>query len=215
MGRLEIKDLKGEKERVAGMFRHEKEIWASGITRIAGLDEAGRGPLAGPVIAAAVIFPDEIFIAGVNDSKLLSAAQRESLHDRIMKEAADIGIGSASPEEIDRLNILRASFLAMRRALENMILLPQCLLVDGNQTIPNYPIPQRAIVKGDRYSFSIAAASIIAKVTRDRIMQDYHQQYPQYHFDRHKGYPSVFHREAIKTYGYCNIHRLSFKVKLK
>ncbi len=211
---MAIAEIDRERNRVSALFHFERKLWASGVDRIAGLDEAGRGPLAGPVVAAAVIFPDEIFIPGVNDSKLLPEKRREKLHDQILAEALDVGVGLASPEEIDRINILQASFLAMQRALDDIIFMPDYLLVDGRWTLPDCQLPQDAIIKGDQLSFSIAAASIIAKVRRDKIMKDYHHVYPQYGFDRHKGYPSKAHREAIKTYGYCEIHRRSFKVKL-
>lgn len=211
---MALNDPNAEINRISALFRRERELWASGIDRIAGVDEAGRGPLAGPVVAAAVIFPHEVFIPEVNDSKLLTPKRRLTLYNQIIETAGDVGIGQASPEEIDRFNILNASLLAMRRAVDDLVFSPDYLLIDGKWTIRECVIPQEALTKGDRRSFSIAAASIIAKVKRDQIMMEYHRVYPQYGFDSHKGYPAKAHRECIKNYGYCDIHRRSFKVKL-
>lgn len=202
-----------ERVRIRELFRFERECWSSGMTYVAGVDEAGRGPLAGPVVAAAVIFPEEVFIPELNDSKLLSPAKRERLTQQIKSAAVCVGVGQSSPEEIDRMNILQASLLAMRRAVEDLFVTPDILLIDGTQELPAYSRPQKAIVRGDRRTASVAAASIIAKVRRDTIMRDYHRIYPQYGFDRHKGYPSPAHREAIRKYGFCDIHRRSFNVK--
>jgi ribonuclease HII len=189
---------------------YESGLWACGFSRVAGIDEAGRGPLAGPVIAAAVIFrPDVPVIAGIDDSKRLSARQRERLYDEIMSAAAAVGVGSASPEEIDRINILQATYLAMNRALERLKPPADHLLVDG-RGLPQHQIPGRAIIKGDSSSMSIAAASIIAKVTRDRLMCDYHLQHPEYGFAVHKGYPTAAHIAALRRHGPCAIHRRSF-----
>lgn len=203
----------GERERISSLYDHERELWNLGLSRVAGVDEAGRGPLAGPVMAAAVIFPGEIFIPGIKDSKLLSPSSREALHDRIFEKALSVGIGQACSVEIDQHNILQASFLAMRRAVSRLTVNPEFILVDGLWTIPELTIGQRAIVRGDQTSFSIAAASIIAKVHRDRLMQEYHLLYPQYCFDRHKGYPTRDHIAAIEKYGLCQIHRRSFKIR--
>lgn len=202
-----------EWQRIWSLFIHERELWNLGLSRVAGVDEAGRGPLAGPVVAAAVIFPKETFIAGINDSKLLSPSRREALYDRIVGEALNMGIGQASSVEIDRYNILQASLLAMRRAVANLTVNAEFILVDGLWTIPEATVGQKAIVRGDQTSFSIAAASIIAKVHRDRLMREYHSLYPQYSFDRHKGYPTRAHIAAIEKYGLCQIHRRSFKIK--
>lgn len=202
-----------EFDRIQSLLQIERELWNAGIHHVAGVDEAGRGPLAGPVVAAAVIFPPEIFIPGVNDSKLLSAALREKLSDRILKQAVGVGIGEASPWEIDALNILNASLLAMKRAVANLALSADYLLVDGNYKLPDCSLPQMALIKGDRRCFSIAAASIVAKVHRDRLMRDYHRIYPHYQFDQHKGYPTRVHIAAIEKHGYCRIHRRSFTVK--
>jgi ribonuclease HII len=165
------------------------------------------------VVAAAVVFPEEVFIAGLDDSKRLSSTAREALAEIIQDTAVCVGIGISTPEEIDRWNILQASLLAMRRAVEDLWITPDVLIVDGNREIPDYFIAQKALVKGDQKSASVAAASIIAKVHRDGIMREYHRIYPRYGFDRHKGYPSKAHREAIKKYGICEIHRRSFHIK--
>ncbi len=177
---------------------------------MAGLDEAGRGPLAGPVVAAAVVVPPSFSVQGVTDSKQLSEKKRNDLFDKIFIHADAVGVGMADEKEIDHLNILRASLLAMERAVENLSAVPDHLLIDGTFQIAS-DISQTAIPKGDARSISIAAASIIAKVTRDRLMMVYHSEYPLYGFDRHKGYPTQAHREAIKTHGCCPIHRRSFK----
>jgi ribonuclease HII len=202
-----------ERERLRALFTTERELWGNGCRFIAGVDEAGRGPLAGPVTAAAVVFPQETFIAGLNDSKLLSPQRREQLSMVIYQQAISVAVGQASPEEIDCLNILQASLLAMQRAVNALRVRPDYLLVDGIYEIPGVGCSQIAIIKGDRRSASVAAASIIAKVHRDRLMQDYHRLYPQYQFDRHKGYPTKAHVAALEKYGYCEIHRRSFKPK--
>jgi ribonuclease HII len=178
---------------------------------LCGVDEVGRGPLAGNVVAACVILDFKAKpIKGLNDSKKLTPAVRESLNAEIRARAVAYGVGECSPEEIDKHNILRASLLAMRRALEAMGLPPGLLLVDGNQRIPDVPWPQKTLVKGDGRSASIAAASILAKVVRDRQMQDMHAAYPQYGFDAHKGYATQVHRDAIERHGLTPIHRKSF-----
>lgn len=201
-----------ERERIKELFRYERELWATGIRHIAGLDEAGRGPLAGPVVAAAVIFPGEVHIPGLNDSKLLTAKRREKLYDEIILRALDVGLGMASPAEIDELNILQASLKAMNRALSQLSVRPDFLLIDGCWKLADSEVPQTALIKGDRRCFSIAAASIVAKVYRDRMMLEYDGVYPQYGFDRHKGYPTRTHIEAIARHGYCEIHRRTFKI---
>jgi ribonuclease HII len=197
------------------MLQYENQIKALGYNIIAGVDEAGRGPLAGPVVSAAVILPFDCPISGINDSKKLSEKQRDSLYPKIMKTALAVGTGLASHEEIDRINILQAALLSMKRAVENLSgsscpIFPDYLLIDGKFTI-DMPIPQSAIIKGDSKSISIAAASIIAKVTRDAIMKDLHKQYPEYNFKQHKGYPTKAHKEAILQYGASSVHRRSFK----
>jgi ribonuclease HII len=192
------------------LWAHEREARNSGFLRIAGVDEAGRGPLAGPVVAAAVVLPADFSVDGVNDSKKLTAGRRRRLFDAIYAQAAAVGIGIVDAVEIDRINILQASLLAMAMAVDNLQPAPDCLLVDGLFTIDR-PLQQQALKKGDARSISIAAASIVAKETRDRLMHGYHQQYPQFGFDRHKGYPTQAHKAAIHTWGPTPIHRRSFK----
>ena len=181
---------------------------------IAGVDEAGRGPLAGPVVSAAVILPHDFFCEGINDSKKLSEKKRDALFPRIMEEAIAVSTGLASHHEIDDINILRASLLSMKRAVENLSSLPgspvpDFLLIDGKFTL-DMDIHQSAIVQGDSKSISIAAASIIAKVTRDAIMKELHEISPAYDFARHKGYPTKAHKDAILKHGPCPVHRLTF-----
>ncbi len=188
----------------------EGEARRRGFGRIAGLDEAGRGPLAGPVVAAAVVLPRGCRLMGLNDSKQLSSHERERLFEEIHARALGIGIGEASATEIDRINILQATRLAMTRALEALFPQPDCLLLDALR-LPSISIPQRPIIKGDRLSISIAAASIIAKVYRDRRMGEYHQQFPQYEFQQHKGYGTSRHLSLLQQWGPCRIHRHSFR----
>jgi len=188
----------------------EEEARGRGFRIIAGLDEAGRGPIAGPVVAAAVVLPPRKKLSGVNDSKKLSAEQREEIFPLIRQKAMAVGVGIVEVEEIDRLNILQASLKAMKLAVQNLPLAPDFLLIDGPHCL-NLPLAQRAIPQGDQKCQSIAAASIIAKVTRDRLMLAYHREYPQYNFARHKGYGTKEHLLAIRQYGCCPIHRQSFK----
>ena len=183
----------------------------SGYKQIAGIDEAGRGALAGPVIAAAVILPIDCTLDGLNDSKQLSPKQRDQLCEDIRRVAVSIGVGSVDNQEIDRLNILNASLLAMQKAVEKLTPQPDCLLVDGIY-LPQVDIPGEAIPKGDSRSYSIAAASIIAKTTRDRLMIKLHHIYPNYGFLKHKGYPTSQHRRAIAQFGASDIHRRTFKL---
>ena len=191
------------------LYWFECQTRAQGLQFVAGVDEAGRGPLAGPVLAAAVILQPGSTIEGVNDSKKLTERQRNLLFDRILSSALTVGIGSASPEQIDRINILQATRQAMLDAVHQLTPLPDALLIDGITPIAS-PIPQQTIKQGDSRSASIAAASIIAKVTRDRLMMDYDRQYPQYGFSRHKGYGSAEHLAALRQHGPCPIHRTSF-----
>ncbi len=188
----------------------EKAAWKNGYTSVAGIDEAGRGPLAGPVVSAAVILPDDVPISGIKDSKKISPTRREKLFDDIHRHAIAVGVGIVGPVEIDRMNILQASLLSMAISVRNLQTVPDFLLIDGQFPISG-DLPQKAIPKGDSLSISIAAASIIAKVTRDRIMDQYARDYPEFDFSRNKGYPTRAHKEAIRKYGYCSIHRLSFK----
>jgi len=188
----------------------EKKATEKGYTEIAGIDEAGRGPLAGPVVSAAVILPPAFSVADVIDSKKLSAKKRGKLYQAIYSHAVSVGIGIVDPVEIDRINILQASLLAMSIAASNLRPQPECLLIDGPFRIPSH-LPQKPIAKGDTLSVSIAAASIVAKVTRDRLMERYNEYYPQFGFSQHKGYPTRAHKEAIRKFGYCPIHRRTFK----
>ncbi|MBN2008807.1 ribonuclease HII [candidate division KSB1 bacterium] len=190
----------------------ESDLHAQGVLNVAGIDEAGRGPLAGPVVAAAVLFAPGITIHGVADSKTLSGRQREAIYPQIMEQAIAVGIGSVIEKVIDEINILQATYRAMQQALINLGINVDHVLVDGRRN-PILDVPQTSIIKGDRLCFSIAAASIIAKVTRDREMISYDDQYPQYGFARHKGYGTEFHRQAIQKYGLCPIHRRSFHLK--
>lgn len=188
----------------------ENQAAGEGRRNIAGIDEAGRGPLAGPVVSAAVILPSSFSEPGVTDSKKLSHLKREQLYDNIYDQAVAVGIGIVDSAEIDRINILQASLLSMVMAVENIAPRPDYLLIDGIFNI-SCDLPQIAIPKGDSLSISIAAASIVAKVTRDRLMQTYDHYFPQFGFPRHKGYPTKAHKEAIRKYGCCPIHRKSFK----
>jgi ribonuclease HII len=192
------------------LLEYETKAVAEGYEKIAGVDEAGRGPLAGPVVAAAVIFSTNIEIEGLDDSKKLSAKKREELFPQIQAEAVAYGVAVVSREVIDEINILQASRLAMKQAVEQLQPVSDLLLIDGNQKIDS-TLDQWAIVKGDSKSMSIAAASVLAKVTRDRIMEDYHKLYPQYEFHRHKGYGTKLHRALIEEHGPCPIHRSTFK----
>ncbi len=192
------------------LWHFEKEATRKGFRDIAGIDEAGRGPLAGPVVAAAVILSAAFDDSEVTDSKKLTASKRARLYERIYAQAAAVGIGIVDPSEIDRINILQASLLAMAMAVKNLVPRPDFLLIDGTFRIAS-DLPQLAVIKGDALSISIAAASIIAKVTRDRLMQNYHQYYPQFDFPQHKGYPTKAHKEAIQKFGCCPIHRRSFR----
>ena len=190
-------------------LRTERSLWAQSIEHIAGVDEAGRGPLAGPVVAAAVVFPKEFVMHGVDDSKKLSSRRREELFIMISKQAISVGVGIIDHHIIDRINILQATHAAMRRALENLSIQPDYVLVDGN-SFKHDTLHFQNIIGGDAKSFTIAAASIIAKVTRDRLMCELDVFFPQYGFARHKGYGTPQHLEAIRTYGMCEIHRKSF-----
>jgi ribonuclease HII len=194
------------------MDTFEKIARQDGYQLVAGVDEAGRGPLAGPVVAAAVIFPPDYVNAEINDSKKLSAAKREKLYEIIEKDSLAIGMRVVDADVIDNVNILQASLQAMRDAVLELSASPDFLLVDGLHRIPIIT-PQKPLVKGDSLSVSIAAASIIAKVTRDRIMEMYHRQFPQYNFQQNKGYGTKEHLDAIRQFGICKIHRKSFHVK--
>lgn len=195
----------------ADNYSFERHLHDKGYSCVAGCDEAGRGPLAGPVVAACVVLPADCDHSRFLDSKILPHKRRIDLSNRLQEIGAFIGIGVVSEEQIDRINILQASLLAMRLAIANVAgIEPDFLLVDGKFQVP-LAIAQETLIKGESKSASIAAASIIAKVTRDRIMEDLHRQYPVYNFRRHKGYPTKEHREAIHAHGPCPVHRMSFK----
>ncbi len=193
------------------MLVYERKLWGEGWEMLAGVDEVGRGPLAGPVVAACVILPKDIVLPGVDDSKKLTRMKRENLFEQIMDQAIGVEIGIVRERAIDRMNILNASLRAMWEAVKKLKISPQFVLVDGNQRIPNLPFPQMPIVKGDSKSISIASASIVAKVTRDKIMHKYHEKYPQFCFADNKGYCTKSHLDALKEFGPCKIHRRSFK----
>lgn len=195
------------------LWELENQIYAEGYVTLCGVDEAGRGPLAGPVCAAAVTLPQGLALPGLNDSKRLTERQREALYDQIVEQALSFGIAFATVEEIERLNILGATYLAMNRAIEALDPPPELALIDGNRSA-GIDVPNRCIVKGDGRCADIAAASILAKVTRDRYMTELAAQYPEYGFERHKGYGTKAHYAALRTYGPCPIHRPSFLKKL-
>lgn len=194
------------------MWEIENGVYAEGFQMVCGVDEAGRGPLAGPVCAAAVILPRDIEIPGLNDSKKLTDKKRRELFPIIQEKAIAYGIGYASEEEIDSINILQATYLAMQRAIDQLQGKADFALIDGNRA-KDFGIPVKTVVKGDSLSASIAAASILAKVSRDNIMLELAKEYPQYGFEVHKGYGTKQHYEALRAHGHCKIHRLSFLKK--
>ena len=202
-----LDDLAAERERLEKMSEFEKKY--ASFSHICGIDEAGRGPLAGPVVAGAVILNPDTEILYLNDSKKLTAAKRDELYDIIMEKSVSAAVGIVGPDVIDEVNILQATYIAMREAVHKLSVLPDILLNDA-VTIPQLPMKQVGIIKGDARSKSIAAASIIAKVTRDRIMEEYDKEYPVYGFAGHKGYGSRSHIEALEKYGACPIHRQTF-----
>ncbi len=191
-------------------YEFEKAALNSGFNAVCGVDEAGRGPLAGPVCAAAVILAPDTVIEGLDDSKKLSEKKRERLFDVITEKAISFSVAFGTLEEIESLNILEATFLAMNRAIDGLSVKPEFALIDGNRAPKNIKIPCETVIKGDSKSMSVAAASVLAKVTRDRLMLKYDAEYPQYDFKKHKGYGTKEHTELIKKYGPCEIHRLSF-----
>jgi ribonuclease HII len=198
-----------ERKRLDAMLHFERVLWRAGVTRIAGVDEVGIGPLAGPVVAAAVVFPPETVIEGIDDSKALDEEARRKLDAEIRAKASGIGLGIVEVEEIDRLNIYHAGIRAMQLAVSLLPELPQHVLVDS-RTIPDLPLPQNSFDKGDGINFSIAAASIVAKVHRDNMMTEFAARFPGYGFAEHKGYATPVHQEAIRNLGPCAIHRRSF-----
>ncbi|MDZ4699924.1 MAG: ribonuclease HII [Rhodothermales bacterium] len=201
-----------EREAISPSLDIEKIYWRQGWSRVAGADEAGRGCLAGPVVAAAVVFPPDVYLQGVRDSKTMPAEQRERMAIDIRREAVAVGIGICSPEEIDHLNILWASLEAMRRATVNLMIDPDIVLIDGNRSFPNPAWPTRTIVKGDALSHSIAAASIIAKTVRDGLMRDLDATHPEYGWARNAGYPTPAHYRALATHGPTTYHRRTFRL---
>ncbi len=195
----------------------ERDLWLfeskaieKGFSYIAGIDEAGRGPLAGPVVSAAVLLPTSFHDPDITDSKKLSPKKRSYLYEKLYDQAVSIGIGIVDNIEIERINILNAALLSMSISVKNLSPQPDYLLIDGKFRIPT-DLPQEPIIRGDALSISIAAASIVAKVSRDRLMERYDQDYPQFGFSRHKGYPTKAHKEAIRTFGCCPIHRRTFR----
>lgn len=200
------------KENFVDLWCYEREALADGFEIVCGVDEAGRGPLAGPVCAAAVILPRETVIEGLNDSKKLTDKKRRELYDVITQTAAAYGIAFASEQEIDEVNILQATFLAMERAMQKLAVRPQLALIDGNRA-RDFGLPVRTIVHADALSASVAAASILAKVARDRLMEELDGEYPQYGFAVHKGYGTKRHYEALRAFGPCPIHRRTFLKK--
>lgn len=203
-----LKKAEIERQHFIEMMKYERDLKAEGFNLIAGIDEVGRGPLAGPVIAAAVILPDAFYLPGINDSKQLTEQKREEYFEIIMKEAVSVGIGIITADEIDQINIYEATKKAMNLAINNSSTFPDYCLIDAMKL--TLPIPQTSIVKGDAKSVSIAAASIVAKVTRDRMMKEYSNQYPYYHFEKNMGYGTKEHLVSLNTYGPCPIHRKTF-----
>lgn len=197
-------------EVVSDMLKYEKELYEQGITLIAGTDEVGRGPLVGPVVAAAVILPVGYNLEGLDDSKKLTEKKREKYFDIIMEDAVSVGLGIVDAKTIDEINILEASRLAMKLAVDNLSVKPEHILSDAMK-LTNLDIPYTDIIHGDALSLSIAAASVIAKVTRDRMMVELDKEYPEYGFAKHKGYPTKLHLENIKKYGILDNYRLSYK----
>lgn len=199
-----------EEARLVELKKIENEIYNSGTNLICGIDEAGRGPLAGPVVVAAVIMPKDSMIEDVNDSKKVSEKKRELLYERIIEEAISYGVGIIDQKEIDRINILNATKEGLTMAVSELNPKPELIIVDALNKIDTLGIPYKSIIKGDAKCYSISAASIIAKVTRDRIMRQWDEVYPQYGFSKHKGYGTAEHIRAIKENGLCPLHRLSF-----
>jgi len=199
-----------EKQRIKDMLIYEQELGNLGYLHIAGVDEAGRGPLCGPVVAAAVILPVNLYIEGINDSKKLSEKKREKIYEELVNNKdVSFAVGLSDVDVIEKVNILNATKLAMIQAINNLDIKPDYVLIDGNQNI-DIDIQSQTLVSGDSKSASIAAASIIAKVTRDRMMYEFDEKYPEYSFGKHKGYGTKVHIEAIQKYGLCSIHRPSF-----
>lgn len=204
--------LKAEKERVDTLLSRERELHAQGIMYVGGIDEAGRGPLVGPVVASCVILPDDFFLPYLNDSKKVTEKRREELFPQIIESAVSVGIGLSTPAEIDEINILNATYKAMKRAIEAMDIKPQMVINDAVH-IPGLSIPQESVVKGDAKVACISAASVMAKVSRDHVMREYDRIVPEYGFKKHKGYPTKAHYEALEKYGVLPIYRHTFLTK--
>lgn len=204
-----------EEQRLTELKKIENEIYKTGVQTICGIDEAGRGPLAGPVVVAAVIMPKDSFIEGVNDSKKVSEKKREALYEQITNEAIAWGVGIIDQKEIDEINILNATKKGLTTAIKELKVKPDRIIVDALDKIDTLGIPYTPIIKGDAKCYSIAAASIIAKVTRDRIMRQWDEIYPMYGFEKHKGYGTAMHMQAIREYGLCPLHRRSFTKNIK
>ena len=204
-----------EEERLKALKEIDKEFFDKGLSYVAGIDEAGRGPLAGPVVVACVIMPKDSMIEGINDSKKISEKKRDTLYEKILEEDVSYGVGIINQEEIDEINILQATKKALTEAVKSMEIKPQVILVDALTGIDTIGIPYKSIIKGDAKSYSIGAASIIAKVTRDRIMREWDKVYPQYGFAGHKGYGTAKHMQAIREYGICPLHRKTFVKNIK
>lgn len=204
-----------EEQRLKELKKIEEEIYNTGVEKICGIDEAGRGPLAGPVVVAAVIMPRDSFIEGVNDSKKVSEKKRETLYEQIINEAIAWGVGIIDQKEIDEINILNATKKGLTMAIKELKVKPDRIIVDALDRIDTLGIPYTPIIKGDAKCYSIAAASIIAKVTRDRIMRQWDEIYPMYGFEKHKGYGTAMHMQAIREYGLCPLHRRSFTKNIK
>lgn len=204
-----------EEQRLTELKKIENEIYKTGVQTICGIDEAGRGPLAGPVVVAAVIMPKDSFIEGVNDSKKVSEKKRETLYEQITDEAIAWGVGIIDQKEIDEINILNATKKGLTTAIKELKVKPDRIIVDALDKIDTLGIPYTPIIKGDAKCYSIAAASIIAKVTRDRIMRQWDEIYPMYGFEKHKGYGTAMHMQAIREYGLCPLHRRSFTKNIK
>lgn len=201
--------VRREAARMGVLLKVERELWRSGIARIAGVDEVGVGPLAGPVVAAAVILPPDVRLRGIDDSKKLNAARRDELAVRIRELAVAVGVGIVEVEDIDRLNIYHAALEAMRRAVVSLAVAPEHVVVDARR-VPGIDLPQTPLIKGDSRSYSVAAASIVAKVTRDTMMLELDRQFPDYGFGEHMGYATARHLAALERLGPCRIHRRSF-----
>lgn len=204
-----------EEQRLTELKKMENEIYKTGVQTICGIDEAGRGPLAGPVVVAAVIMPKDSFIEGVNDSKKVSEKKREALYEQITNEAIAWGVGIIDQKEIDEINILNATKKGLTTAIKELKVKPDRIIVDALDKIDTLGIPYTPIIKGDAKCYSIAVASIIAKVTRDRIMRQWDEIYPMYGFEKHKGYGTAMHMQAIREYGLCPLHRRSFTKNIK